>query len=293
MPRILDHPVQSAQPFAANLAEPLDYFYRNTKHYPIAQFHSHSFYELYYFHGGQCSYIIGDKLWSLAPGDLILLNGMTLHCPNPSPEVPYVRSIMHFDPGYIHRLLPDDAAMLLRPFGNTRLTLDETEQEEAERLLASMNELTEGQEPFALKRLALRFAELLYAVAGWRAKPKRQQLPPASDRERHVQHVITYVEERFAEQLTLDQIAGALHLTKPYLSNLFKEVTGTTIFKYIYNRRINQAKMMLHLDPSLPVAEVAHKVGFVHPAHFSRMFKESIGCTADAYRAQMKERLVK
>ncbi|MNG35021.1 Arabinose operon regulatory protein [compost metagenome] len=63
-------------------------------------------------------------------------------------------------------------------------------------------------------------------------------------------------------------------------------MTGTTIFKYVYNRRINQAKLLLQLDSSRPVSEVAHAVGFVHPAHFSRMFKETVGCTAESFRAR-------
>ncbi|EFM08693.1 transcriptional regulator, AraC family [Paenibacillus curdlanolyticus YK9] len=269
----------------------LDFTFRNTGHYEGAQFHSHPFYELYYFHGGQCSYIVGDRLWTLAPGDILLLHGMTLHCPNPSPDVPYVRSIVHFEPAMLQRQLPNDAATLFEPyerFGNARLSLDAAEQAEAEKLLAEMDAVKQSGSLFASQRLALRFADLLYAVSEWFDKPQRRQLEPSSERERHVQRVITFVEEQFTAPLTLEQIADALHLTKPYLAQLFKEVTGTTIFKYVYNRRINQAKLLLQLEPSRSVAEVALSVGFVHPAHFSRMFKETVGCTAEAFRARMR-----
>ncbi|MWC29515.1 helix-turn-helix transcriptional regulator [Paenibacillus sp. MMS18-CY102] len=269
----------------------LDFTYRNTGHYEGAQFHSHPFYELYFFHGGQCTYIVGDRLWTLAPGDILLLHGMTLHCPNPSPEVPYVRSIIHFEPSVLQRQLPNDTAKLLEPFerfGNARLSLDGAERADAEKLLSDMHAVQQGGSPFAAQRTALRFAELLYAINEWFDKPQRRQLEPASERERHVQRAITFVEEHFTAAMTLKQIADALHLTKPYLSQLFKDVTGTTIFKYVYNRRINQAKLLLQLDASRPVSEVAHAAGFVHPAHFSRMFKETVGCTAEAFRARMR-----
>lgn len=78
----------SALPLMMQLQQPIEFTYRNDSPMPGAQFHSHAFYEMYYFQEGECNYLIGDKLMTLHPGDFILMHGMTLHCPNPSPEKP-------------------------------------------------------------------------------------------------------------------------------------------------------------------------------------------------------------
>jgi AraC-like DNA-binding protein len=286
---------------AIQLHQPIEISYRN--HAPMrgAEFHSHPFFEIYYFQGGDCHYLIGDELMALQPGDLILMHGMTLHCANPGPNVPYVRSIIHFDPGYVHRMLqPETATFLLQPFEelrNIRLPLGETDRAEFERLLFDLNELNvrRGGNEAALTgdvagwhRFSMRFFELLSLIRGWCAGPVEAREHPSS-KVQHVQSAISYLENHYdEEELTLSDVAGALHLTKPYLSNLFKEVTGTTVFNYLYNRRLNQAKMMFFIDPSRPVSDVCRTVGFKHPAHFSRLFKAAVGLGPEAYRRRMR-----
>ncbi|RAP73895.1 AraC family transcriptional regulator [Paenibacillus montanisoli] len=274
--------------------QPIELMYRNDEPYPGAQFHSHAFYEMYYFQEGECNYLIGDKLITLQPGDLILMHGMTLHCPNPAPHRPYIRTIIHMDPAYIHKVLQaDTAAMLLKPFDelrNIRISLSPQDQAELETLLAEMNRLysktNEAGVRTAYNRFVMRVIELLHLIRDWCSEPVYEQ-GHRSQKEQHVQRVISYLEDHYLEEITLDHIASALHLTKPYLSNLFKDVTGTTVFKYLYNRRINQAKMMFRLEPRQSVSEVCRAVGFHHLAHFSRLFKTTVGASPETYRKQM------
>lgn len=284
-------------PYTMTMANPVDIGYRNDSPIQGHSFHSHPFYEIYYFQEGECTYLIGDKLMALQPGDLILMHGMTLHCSNPSPHRPYVRSIVHFDPAYVHRLLQaEPAGALLRPFEelrNIRVPLREEDQAEMERLLAGLaacfRERKEKSGPAApIDRFDVLFLELLQRIGNWCAEPIRD-LEHRSQHEKHVQDVVSYLEERYRDNVTLDEIAGALHLTKPYLANLFKRVTGTTIIKYLYNRRVNQAKILFRFDPHRSVSSVCREVGFAHLAHFSRLFKAAVGCSPEAFRRQMAE----
>ncbi|MGV2643813.1 helix-turn-helix domain-containing protein, partial [Clostridium perfringens] len=110
-----------------------------------------------------------------------------------------------------------------------------------------------------------------------------------SEKERHVQHVVSFVEENYMQDLTLEQIARDMHITKHYLSSLFKEVTGTTVVKYLYHRRINQAKILLRLHPHLSITEISQAAGFKHLSHFSRMIKAMLGTTPEYYRRSGEE----
>ncbi|MBP1976610.1 AraC family transcriptional regulator [Cohnella thailandensis] len=288
-------------PFVYQIEQPIDCSYRSDSPLPGASFHSHAHFEIYLFQEGECNYLIGDKLMVLQPGDLILMHGMTLHSPNPSPDRPYIRSIIHFNPGYVHKLLrPEPAAMLLSPFEelrNAKLSLSPDQRAELEPMWRTLAELSRERKregvagaraASPIDRMDVLFLQLLVLIRQWFEKPTEESsLRP--QQEEHVQGVISYLEEHYREELTLDRIADALHLTKPYLSNLFKKVTGTTVFKYLYNRRINQAKILFRFEPHRSVSSVSKEVGFSHLAHFSRLFKTTVGMSPQQYRQLMTE----
>ncbi|MGG1877648.1 AraC family transcriptional regulator [Paenibacillus cisolokensis] len=267
--------------------EPFDFGYHVDSPMTGGQFHSHSLYEIYYFHEGRCTYLIGDSIFVLKPGDLLLMNGLTLHCPKVEPGTPYIRSIIHFDPAWVCRDMPESLrSALLEPFAsllNYRMTLEGARKAEFESMLAGMHRLGLSKNRFVRERMALRLQEMMYMISDW-CQGAVQDQEAVSDKERHVQHVISFVEQNYMYDLTLDQIARKAHVTKHYLSSLFKEITGTSVFKYVYNRRINQAKILLRLNPDLSITEVSQAAGFKHLAHFSRMFKEMVGATPEHYR---------
>jgi AraC-like DNA-binding protein len=274
------------------LQAPFDLTYYNEQPLSGGQFHSHAFYEIYYFHEGRCTYLIGDSVFTLKPGDLLLMNGLTLHCPNVEPDSRYVRSILHFDPAWICKGLSETArSILLDPFEtlrNHRMTLTGANRDEFEGMLADIHRLSAASAGFRQERMTLRIQEMMYVIADW-CQGAVQDQDSISEKERHVQHVVSFVEENYMQDLTLERIARDMHITKHYLSSLFKEVTGTTVFKYLYHRRINQAKILLRLHPHLSITEISQAAGFKHLAHFSRMFKAMVGTTPEYYRRSGEE----
>jgi AraC-like DNA-binding protein len=264
--------------------------YRTTG--PIkAVFHSHQHYEVYYFHGGKCTYLIGDRIYVLAPGDLILMNGMTLHCAKIDPSVEYVRSIIHFEPAGLQPLLePLRSVNILQPFrelNNFRIRLRGRNREEVEQLLGHMNEMYKRRDPVGFNRFRLAFVDLLHIIFEHCQQPLKDKGELPSEKEKTAQSIISYLERNYTEDLHLDQLQEELHLSKFYLSKLFKEVTGVTIFDFLYQRRINQAKILFLLDPKRTVTEVCFQVGFKHLAHFSRMFKDQVGMPPEQYKKSL------
>jgi AraC-like DNA-binding protein len=283
-------PPSDPQPQASG-AFRIDFTYRSLG--PIdAIFHSHNAYEIYYFHEGVCTYLIGDRIYTLQPGDLILMNGMTLHCAKIDRRFDYIRTIIHFDPAAVQAFLDFNPELnVLEPFqqlGNLRLTLAGHDRELVERMLADMQALQKGTDAVSRGRFRLKFLDLLYVVYEMCRKPLEDRDSVSTAKEKAVQKVITYLEEHYAEDLHLEELQENLHASKYYLSKLFKDVTGVTIFDFLYQRRINQAKIEFVLDPAVTVTEVCFRVGFKHLAHFSRMFKRQVGVTPE----QFKKRLI-
>lgn len=280
-------------PSVMQFSGPLEYSYRSTSTYdPGASdgFHSHPQYEVYYFHDGECTYLIGDRVYNLEPGDLVLMHGMTLHRPHPMPGRPYVRTTLHFDPSAIRSSLhPDRVSEVLKPFEelrNCRINLTGNIRSDFEALLLSLHQLTVNPGDFKEERMNVRLCDLLYVIAGI-CRGRVEGHLPSSEKERHVQHIIGYVETHYMEDIGLDDLASELHLSKPYLAGLFKEMTGSTIFKYVYDRRINQAKLLFQYQPDISVTEASRLAGFKRLSHFSRMFKQSVGCAPDLYRSRL------
>ncbi|RST74244.1 AraC family transcriptional regulator [Siminovitchia acidinfaciens] len=101
-----------------------------------------------------------------------------------------------------------------------------------------------------------------------------------------VQMAMEYIEENFSENITLEDVAGHVHLSSTYLSRLFKNVTGRNFIEYITHLRIEKAKRLL-VDLDYTVYQIALEVGYNNSHYFSRVFKATVGKTPSEYRNSM------
>ncbi len=78
--------------------------------------------------------------------------------------------------------------------------------------------------------------------------------------------------------------AGELHLSANYFGDLVKKETGKTPQEYIQEKVIDIAKEKV-LDLRKSISEVAYEIGFKHPPHFTRLFKQHVGQSPNEYRS--------
>jgi AraC-like DNA-binding protein len=83
-----------------------------------------------------------------------------------------------------------------------------------------------------------------------------------------------------------DYISLKVNHNYNYLSNLFSEVTGTTIEQYIISRKIERVKELL-LFENLSLSEIAFKMNYSSVSHLSSQFKKVTGLTP-SYFKQLK-----
>ncbi|MBM3823769.1 MAG: helix-turn-helix domain-containing protein [Verrucomicrobia bacterium] len=95
-----------------------------------------------------------------------------------------------------------------------------------------------------------------------------------------------YIEEHHAEDLSLGQVAAAVHTSLFYFCKLFRKATGVNFTEFVSRVRIEKAKNLL-LNPNLRVSKIAYEVGFQSLTHFNRVFKKLTGESPTEYRNRL------
>src|SRR6266481_6234235 len=93
-----------------------------------------------------------------------------------------------------------------------------------------------------------------------------------------------FIEEHSTEELSLTQVAKVVNMNANYLSENFKQVTGTNFVEYVAHARFKNACDLLR-KPRLRISEIAFAVGFQSLSQFNRVFKQFSGKSPTQYRA--------
>jgi AraC family transcriptional regulator, arabinose operon regulatory protein len=95
--------------------------------------------------------------------------------------------------------------------------------------------------------------------------------------------VLRTIQSRYAETLTLEQMAGLVHLHPAYFSTLFRRATGLPPGQYLSRYRLRRAHDML-LSTDNSIREIATATGFRDPFYLSRAFRRAAGVSPSEYR---------
>lgn len=95
--------------------------------------------------------------------------------------------------------------------------------------------------------------------------------------------VLKILQMRYAQRLTIEDLAREVHLSASYLSVRFKQETGETILDSLTRIRMEHARLLLERG-ELTVYQAAEAAGYTDAAYFTRMFKRTFGMTPAEYR---------
>lgn len=98
-----------------------------------------------------------------------------------------------------------------------------------------------------------------------------------------IDKVCKYINDNYAEQITLDTVANRIGFSSFYFSKIFKQHMNMNFIDYLTMIRINKSKELL-MDLSISIKEISDLIGYNNPDYFTRVFKRCEGITPTEYR---------
>ena len=126
-----------------------------------------------------------------------------------------------------------------------------------------------------LELLALYFSE---------KKPNTESCPFLNNQDtvRKIKQAKDHVLQHLESPPSLKELARLAGLNEHQLKAGFKEIYGNTVFGYLLDHKLDNARVLLD-SKKYQVAEVAYQIGYTNPSHFIAAFKKKFGVTPKKY----------
>lgn len=237
--------------------------------------HNHNFYEIYLFIKGQVDYRIETEVYKLSQTNLLLIPPNVFHQPVVKEGDTYERIVVWINKDYLNSLVGDKE--LLECFNSQNHILESTSQ--YDEITQVMQYLINGidDDNDVIKESFNKSMILLLVILINKIAKNQNHRTYKKESNPIITKVLSYINDNFLEDISLDTIASQFYLNKYYLSHLFTQETGTTIYAYIVKRRLIYAKDLLQ-DGYSP-KDACKKSGFGDYTNFYRTYKNEYGVT--------------
>lgn len=128
-----------------------------------------------------------------------------------------------------------------------------------------------------------------YAEHHWKSAhllPVPKSIPQAEELPQKINHLLGYLEQHYAEDISLDKAAQMAGLSRYYFTKVFKQHTNQTYYDYLSFLRIQAAEELLK-DKSFAISDISAACGYTSISSFNRVFRKLKGTSPSEYRKYM------
>lgn len=261
---------------------------------PDILFHWHNEFEIQYVYGGSARYHIDYDYFNSQAGDIILIRPNAPHSIHPIKERGHETDTFLFHLDMIGASQLDHTTIsYLQPLQTdtfkcqTRIQQHQPGYDEIRYCLIAIFEVINHQPKhfeLVLKSKLFEFFYLLYR----HQYVIRKQTDDMYRKNEKLRELIEYIQQHYAEQLTIEQLAEKMGYSKTHFMTIFKQQTGTSCLEFVIQIRLKAAIELLN-NTLKPVVEIAHQVGFNNLSNFNRQFKHYYHTTPTLYRKQLRK----
>lgn len=293
MPIILDHQLREQIPHNAAIF-PITYFCNELASLPngVGPLHWHPDFEIATAASCVLDFQVGQQHIILETGDSIFINGNILHgikqlagdIPDPMPNIVFSGAVIAAETSEIDRrkYIQPIARCDTLPF----IVFNQKNgwHNEVNRLVKNVYCLMHEQGPcyeMAVQRDLSRIFE--YIFSNFDALPKTKNTRIQIHTQIRIQKMLSYIWEHYAEAVTLEDIAGAAHISRSEAGRCFNTYMGCSPVDVLIQHRLQMAHRLIK-DVTLTLQEISYSCGFNSVHYFSRQFRQTFGYTPGQYR---------
>lgn len=246
--------------------------------------HIHDCIEVYYSISGGKQFLIDNKFYSIAPGDVFVINQYESHYITQIEECVHERIVLSIHPDFLKELSKggtDLSKCFLerKPGFSHRVSLSKEQQHD---FLYLYNKITNAEDYAHEVIEKAAFLELLVLLNKAYQKPEDiEELKEKVKYNPEVDEILSYINRNISSHLSIQDLSDTFHISDSYICRIFKAATGTTVNKYITARRISIAKAML--SEGKTVQETFEQSGFSDYSSFFKAFTKAVNISPKKY----------
>ena len=258
-------------------------YYTANNTYHVTE-HWHEDLEFIYIIAGELNYNVNGESIILHTGEGIFVNSKRIHSNHsiPGKTCAFYCSITHpsllCSSKYIEQTY---MAPLLGPNSFDYLLLNRNDWTHI--IIEELERLFEDCDP---KTVELDILEACFRI--WINIYKHVEIPPitaepASLKISTFKSMMLFIQDHYMEKISLEEIAAAGNVGKTLCAKLFKKYASKTPGEYLIYYRI-QKSIELLTKTDLSTTEISYATGFSSASHFTKTFREMMGCTPSKFR---------
>lgn len=229
--------------------------------------HSHDEYEIFMFIEGDSRYIVEDKVYTLEPGDVLIIRKHEMHRIFHNSQTKYDRFVIMVSPQFFieKNCIEYEEAFLenMKHKGNkidSRTVYSSGLYDAIMRLKKYSHDFTCCYSPVTDSVIV----EILYIIN------KTVSFSNPDLKNSQVMNVISYINSNYTQEISLDSLAEKFFISKYHLCRIFREATGHTIHSYIRSKRLIYASELIKNGKNM--TEAAMLSGFKNYSSFYRAY---------------------
>ena len=244
--------------------------------------------ELVYVMSGKAECVINGEEQTLDKGEFVLLNSEDVHLARPLEDSSCSLLFVIFSLEYIKQFKNAVDGLLFDIDSVSGI------RESVGNLLVKISD-SYGNNSAYVSMLQIAYVNQIYYLllehcVCYRRLPNSSGIPKRDFS--YAKTAISYINENYSREITLDEISSIVNLSPSYFSKYFKKVTQTSFSEYLANLRLEKAIRDM-LDNNTSVSAAALKNGFANVKSFITQCKKVYNCTPAQYKKRITEKNVK
>lgn len=256
----------------------------------ISHLHQTPRFMLYYFIHASGNIKIEGQHYDISDGDIIILSPQEMFCCSIDANKYHERIVLHIEEKLLKNL-PGECSSLYSAFlsrekgMSNKIDADVVAKNNLNTLVKEALAFAQKEASMAEVLTLCKVTELLSVLCDVSEKGTTEKAISTTGNPA-VNKILDYLNNHFTKELTLDTISQNFGVDKSYLSHLFKEHVGISVWNYVIFRRISFFNELI--DSGMNIEAASLRSGFNNYSNFFRLYKKHTGITPIQYKKQKR-----